>query len=1110
MRFLVSDRLPALVAGLFMWTAAANAQDWQDSYDASGNFEIRTAASAIALPQILSQPQLQVVAPGELASFSVVMADARGLTYQWRFNGANLAGSTSDTLPLANVSATNEGPYSVVVANSSGSVTSAPAMLMLDSDGDGLPDSWEQTYFGNLTSQRSLGDPDGDGNSNLDEFRDGTSPTNTASARFRLTVLSDGGLVDVDPFRLSYTNGELVTLTAFPFPPNTFRGWTGDTTSPNASISLVMTTNKTVFAYMMPLVLTWTNGASGDWHVAANWSPNFVPASNDNVSIITPFVTVSVNAAAECGGLIFGDAASAPILTGTGTLVLSKDSLWTAGTMSGAGRTIIAEGASLNIANPGTVSLTTRTLENGGTVVWSGAGMINCGTAVMTNRPGALFHAQNAARFNFNGGSSRFDNAGTFRKSGSAGTTTVGDTMTFNNYNLVEILSGTLRLDQGGTNSGTFDLGTGTTLNLSAGIFPPGTFSSTAASSISGAGHLTVSGGTANLAGLVNLSGTNTFSGGTANLTGNYICTNNTMTLSGGIANFSGTGLVTPSVVDLSSGVLGGSGLVTVASQMSWTGGTMSGSGRTIIAPNATLNINNPIPAYLTARTLENAGTILWTGANIGLSTTVITNRTGAQFNVQNAAFLFAQSGNSRFDNAGALRKSANTGTTTFADGVSFNNSGMVEIQTGTLLCNGSFTNNGAVILSPGTTNRLAGGGTHTGSFDVPAGATLNLGGTQVSSAGSSMTGAGHLTVSGGTANLAGLVNLSGTNTFSGGTANLTGNYICTNNTLIISGGTANFNGTGAVLPAVVNLSSGTLSGSQVVTVGSVMNWTGGIMSGSGRTIIPGGVMLNVANAGTVFLTSRALENGGTVLWTGTIDIGMNGAVITNRAGALFHALDAADIYGSVSRFDNAGTFRKSANTGMTTVGVNFTNYGTVDIRSGILWAAAGYASSSNALLSCGLGGTNLGTGYARLQVSSTLTLDGALNVNLLPGFSPATNDTFTVVTGTRSGTFTSFTYPPNRVTMLLSNTPNSVILRVTEVLPIPQPTLLTPELASTNVLLTWTATSNVTYRLESNPDVNSTNWSAVPGDVTTLSNTASKLDALTSSNRLYRVRVLP
>ena len=42
-----------------------------------------------------------------------------------------------------------------------------------------------------------------------------------------------------------------------------------------------------------------------------------------------------------------------------------------------------------------------------------------------------------------------------------------------------------------------------------------------------------------------------------------------------------------------------------------------------------------------------------------------------------------------------------------------------------------------------------------------------------------------------------------------------------------------------------------------------------------------------------------------------------------------------------------------------------------------------------------------------------------------------------------------------------------------------------------------------------SNPDVSPRNWTALPGDVTTLSNIASKLDALTSSDQFYRVLVL-
>jgi hypothetical protein len=118
-------------------------------------------------------------------TFSVVIVDACEIAFQWKFNSVDIPRATDDNL-LINVSAANEeGQYSVVVTNSVGSVTSASAALMLDSDGNGLPDSWEIAHFGNLTCQRSAGDPDVNGVSNVDEFRDSTNPASNTSLRLR-------------------------------------------------------------------------------------------------------------------------------------------------------------------------------------------------------------------------------------------------------------------------------------------------------------------------------------------------------------------------------------------------------------------------------------------------------------------------------------------------------------------------------------------------------------------------------------------------------------------------------------------------------------------------------------------------------------------------------------------------------------------------------------------------------------------------------------------------------------------------------------------------------------------------------------------------------------
>jgi len=92
----------------------------------------------------------------------------------------------------------------------------------------------------------------------------------------------------------------------------------------------------------------------------------------------------------------------------------------------------------------------------------------------------------------------------------------------------------------------------------------------------------------------------------------------------------------------------------------------------------------------------------------------------------------------------------------------------------------------------------------------------------------------------------------------------------------------------------------------------------------------------------------------------------------------------------------------------------------------------------------------------------------------------------------------------------IASNTAASVIVRATNILAVPQPLLMPPQLSGTNVLLTWTAASNISYLLEFNPDLRPSNWTPLPGDVLALSNTASKEDTLTPSNRFYRVQVVP
>jgi hypothetical protein len=88
---------------------------------------------AFALPRIITQPSDQSVSLGAIVTNLVsASTSAPPLSYQWHFNGAEIAGATKRTLILTNVLAGNAGGYSVVMIDSSGSLTSRVAILDVD------------------------------------------------------------------------------------------------------------------------------------------------------------------------------------------------------------------------------------------------------------------------------------------------------------------------------------------------------------------------------------------------------------------------------------------------------------------------------------------------------------------------------------------------------------------------------------------------------------------------------------------------------------------------------------------------------------------------------------------------------------------------------------------------------------------------------------------------------------------------------------------------------------------------------------------------------------------------------------------------------------------
>jgi len=90
------------------------------------------ALSILVPPAVLTPPQNQTGAFGKSVVFTVSASGTSPLDYSWRFNDTNFLANTNplpQNLVLSALVPEQSGKYTVVITNSAGSITSAPALL---------------------------------------------------------------------------------------------------------------------------------------------------------------------------------------------------------------------------------------------------------------------------------------------------------------------------------------------------------------------------------------------------------------------------------------------------------------------------------------------------------------------------------------------------------------------------------------------------------------------------------------------------------------------------------------------------------------------------------------------------------------------------------------------------------------------------------------------------------------------------------------------------------------------------------------------------------------------------------------------------------------------
>jgi hypothetical protein len=814
-----------------------------------------------------------------------------------------------------------------------------------------------------------------------------------------------------------------------------------------------------------------------------------------------------------------------------GNNVINGALTWVGGSWNSAASVTIATNSTLIvIGGGGNNDMANIVVTNNGIVAWA-SGTIRGGNGTVVYNYG-LWDAQSDQYLTVSGygGSSVFNNNGTFRKSGGASeftNATIVQNVVFNQLaGVIDVKNGTNGLELAFEGGGNFTGGYITT-NVN-GL------------TVLGAGSFNVNG---------TVTGTNTWQDA-GNLVGNNVI-NGGLTWVGGWWNSAVVTIASNSTV-MANGGTGNldmnAAAVTNYGTVAWSSGTVRGGNGTVVYNYGLWNAQSDQQfndAYGGGTVFNNLGTFRKSGGtnpavNTLFANSVLFNQPGGVLDVQTGNVVLQGSGNFT---GGYITTNA-TGTTYLSIG-SFNINGAatgsnvvenagnlvgVNVIKGALNWVAGVWNNATVTILPGSIVTVSGGGgindlaaavvTNSGTlawssgtirggtgttiynyglWDAQSDQTFNAayGGTAVfnnfgtvrKSAGTASTVfAGNVLfdqTSGLLSALTGNILLQGSGNFNGGSITNRGTGVT-----YLNAGSFNINGTATGGNVMEN--AGNLAGTNVIN--GILNWVAGNWDSAVVTIATNSTVIVAGGGSLNDMANCIVTNNGTVAWaSGQIRGGGGAGTFISNYG-LWDAQSDQQLNnafgGAGTVFNNFGTFRKEFTSGTTFFmnGVLFSNTGEMDAQDGNIALQGAYALANGTKMSFGLGGS---AGNGSISLSGGAAFVGSLSVNLNGFFWPAVGSSFNLLNYTaESGLlFTNATFPAF-ITWQTNYNPAafalSVIARSTNATPT---NLTVTPIIGTNLLLQWpgdhtgwriqTQTNPVTVGL-------STNWAILAGSSVT------------------------